>query len=45
MTADVFDFPFKDLLEISSLITNQVKAVGRVTYDISSKPPSTIEWE
>ena len=45
MTADVFDFPLKDLLEISSLITNQVKAVGRVTYDISSKPPSTIEWE
>jgi GMP synthase (glutamine-hydrolysing) len=45
MTADVFDFPLKDLLEISNLITNQVKAVGRVTYDISSKPPSTIEWE
>ncbi|MEI8092783.1 MAG: glutamine-hydrolyzing GMP synthase [Spirochaetales bacterium] len=45
MTADVYDFPMKDLLEISSLITNQVRAVGRVTYDISSKPPSTIEWE
>lgn len=45
MSADVFDFPMKDLLEISSLITNQVRAVGRVTYDISSKPPSTIEWE
>ena len=45
MTADVFDFPTKDLLEISSKITNMVPEVGRVVYDISSKPPSTIEWE
>jgi len=45
MTADVFDFPTKDLLEISSAITNRVKEIGRVVYDISSKPPSTIEWE
>jgi GMP synthase (glutamine-hydrolysing) len=45
MSADVYPFPMKDLLEISSQITNRVKAVGRVTYDISSKPPSTIEWE
>ena len=45
MTADVFDFPTKDLLEISSVITNRVKHIGRVVYDISSKPPSTIEWE
>ena len=45
MTADVFDFPMKDLLEISALITNSVKDIGRVTYDISSKPPATIEWE
>ncbi|HOJ98249.1 MAG TPA: glutamine-hydrolyzing GMP synthase [Termitinemataceae bacterium] len=45
MTADVFPFPMKDLLEISTLITNTVPAVGRVTYDISSKPPATIEWE
>jgi GMP synthase (glutamine-hydrolysing) len=45
MSADVYPFPMKDLLEISSLITNQVNAVGRVTYDVSSKPPSTIEWE
>jgi GMP synthase (glutamine-hydrolysing) len=35
----------KDLLEISTLITNTVKDIGRVTYDISSKPPATIEWE
>ena len=45
MTADVFDFPMKDLREISALITNRVPEVGRVVYDISSKPPATIEWE
>jgi GMP synthase (glutamine-hydrolysing) len=45
MTADVYPFPPGDLLEISTLITNTVKEIGRVTYDISSKPPATIEWE
>jgi len=45
MTADVYPFDMKDLLEISSLITNRVKKIGRVVYDISSKPPATIEWE
>jgi GMP synthase (glutamine-hydrolysing) len=45
MTADVYPFPMKDLLEISGMITNAVKEIGRVTYDISSKPPATIEWE
>jgi GMP synthase (glutamine-hydrolysing) len=45
MTADVYPFPMKDLLEISTLITNTVRDIGRVTYDISSKPPATIEWE
>lgn len=45
MTADVFPFPMQDLLEISTLITNTIKDIGRVTYDISSKPPATIEWE
>ncbi|MDR1506829.1 MAG: glutamine-hydrolyzing GMP synthase [Treponema sp.] len=45
MTADVYPFPPKDLIEISTRITNAVPGIGRVTYDISSKPPATIEWE
>lgn len=45
MTADVFEFPMKDLLEISAMITNRVPEIGRVVYDVSSKPPATIEWE
>jgi GMP synthase (glutamine-hydrolysing) len=45
MTADVYPFEMKDLLEISSRITNQVPQIGRVAYDVSSKPPATIEWE
>jgi GMP synthase (glutamine-hydrolysing) len=45
MTADVYPFAPQDLLEISNLITNRVKEIGRVVYDVSSKPPATIEWE
>lgn len=44
MTADWFDFPTKVLREISSRITNEVAGVNRVTYDITSKPPATVEW-
>jgi GMP synthase (glutamine-hydrolysing) len=45
MTADVYPFPAKDLIEIATRITNTVRDIGRVSYDISSKPPATIEWE
>ncbi|SFB87815.1 GMP synthase (glutamine-hydrolyzing) [Brevinema andersonii] len=45
ISADIFEFPWKDLKEISSRITNELQSVVRVVYDISSKPPATIEWE
>ena len=45
MTADVYPFLMRDIIEIATIITNTVTAIGRVTYDISSKPPATIEWE
>ncbi|MGK7313055.1 MAG: glutamine-hydrolyzing GMP synthase [Candidatus Longimicrobiales bacterium M2_2A_002] len=45
MTADWFPFPPDVLGRCSSRIINEVEGVNRVTYDISSKPPATIEWE
>jgi len=45
MTADWFPFPHDVLARISNRIINEVEGVNRVTYDISSKPPATIEWE
>ena len=44
MTADWFSFPPDFLHKVSDRITNEVKGINRVVYDISSKPPGTIEW-
>ncbi|MBQ9450307.1 MAG: glutamine-hydrolyzing GMP synthase [Bacteroidales bacterium] len=45
MTADWFRFPYDFLADVSNEIINKVRGVNRVVYDISSKPPATIEWE
>ena len=45
MTADWVDLPYAFLQKMSNKIINKVKGINRVVYDISSKPPATIEWE
>jgi GMP synthase (glutamine-hydrolysing) len=45
MTADWYNFPSEVLAKISNRIINEVRGINRVVYDITSKPPGTIEWE
>ena len=45
MTADVYPFDMGFLTRVASRIVNEVRGINRVTYDITSKPPGTIEWE
>lgn len=45
MSADWVHLPYEFLAKVSNEIINQVKGINRVVYDISSKPPATIEWE
>ena len=45
MTADWYNFDVQFLKTVSNAITNQVRGVNRIVYDITSKPPATIEWE
>ena len=45
MTADVYPFDMSFLARVSNRIVNEVRGINRVTYDITSKPPGTIEWE
>ncbi len=45
MTAEASELPWQDLQQISTKIINQVSGINRVVYDLTSKPPATIEWE
>ena len=45
MTADWYKMPSETLNKVSNRIVNNVRGVNRVVYDITSKPPGTIEWE
>ena len=45
MTANWFEMPPEVLGEISTRVTNNISGINRVVYDVSNKPPSTIEWE
>ena len=45
MTADSYAFSHEFLTRVSTRIVNEVKGINRVVYDVTSKPPGTIEWE
>ena len=45
MTADIYPFDMAFLSRVSNRIVNEVRGINRVVYDVTSKPPGTIEWE
>ena len=45
LTADIIEVPWEDLKKISDIITREIPSIVKVLYDITSKPPSTIEYE
>ena len=45
MTAECYPFEARDLAAVATRVIGEVKGVGRVVYDVSSKPPATVEWE
>ena len=45
MTANWYPLPYDFIARVSNRIINEVKGINRVVYDVSSKPPATIEWE
>jgi len=45
MTADFYHLPYEVMGRMSSRVINEVRGINRLCYDISSKPPATIEWE
>jgi GMP synthase (glutamine-hydrolysing) len=45
MTADIVELPWEVIKRVATRLVNEVKGINRVVYDITSKPPGTIEWE
>ncbi len=45
MTCEITEIPISVLKKVSARITNEVKGINRVVYDVTGKPPATVEWE